>query len=204
MWRRPGHRRVECFGADQGAVWQEVDDELASHHVASPTSSLSDAYADRRVSAGLDKFDAGLELPEATRGVVVAFGDRIVSAEIFECPVVFKRLWPRILRSYALTAMNHVALQQMQDENLGMGRAGSPGSDTADHRKTEAVGSAGAKAAPTLEQAEAFLLEPCGIAGKPEDSVGLGQDVRWEANGFLACSLFHEGRMLHGTVYGKG
>jgi len=179
--KRPARRRVESFGADQHSVWQEVDHELASHSVASPTSSLSDAYSDRRVSSMLDRFDVGLKLPEATRGVVVAFGDRVVSAEIFECPGVFKRLWPRILRSYALTAMNQMSLHEMQGQEQG-----------------------GTNGGPTLEQAEAFLLEPCNAEGVPEDSVGLGQDVRWEANDFLACSLFHEGRMLHGTVYARG
>jgi len=192
--KRPGRRRVESFEADQHSVWLEVDHELASHSVDSPTSSLSDAYSDRRVSSMLDRFDAGLKLPEATRGVVVAFGERVVSAEIFESPEVFQKLWPRILRSYALTAMNQTPGHQLQDEE----QAGGQGGDQT------WTGAAGAEARPTLEQAEAFLLEPCDAEGEPEDSVGLGQDVRWEADGFLACSLFHEGRMLHGTVYARG
>jgi hypothetical protein len=177
MRSRPRHRRVESYGADQGSVWHEVDSQIAQHSVPSPTSSMSDVYADRRVSSRLDRFDVGLKLPEATRGVVVAFGQRVVSAEIFECPAVFQKLWPRILRSYAFTAMNQLANGQDQAEANG---------------------------GPTLEQAETFLLEPCNVEAEPEDSVGLGQDVRWEANGFLACSLFHEGRMLHGTVYARG
>jgi hypothetical protein len=181
MWRLPGgrrgSRRVESYAADQGVVWSEVDCQLAEHSVPSPTASMSDVYADRRVSSRLDRFDVGLQLPETTRGVVVAFGQRVVSAEVFECPAVFQKLWPRILRSYAFTAMNQYAHGEDQ---------------------------AGKNGAPTLEQAEAFLLEPCKVEAEPEDSVGLGQDVRWEAPGFLACSLIHEGRMLHGTVYAKG
>jgi hypothetical protein len=181
MWRRPGdrreRRRVESYAADQGAVWSEVDGQLAEHSVPSPTASMSDVYSDRRVSSRLDRFDVGLQLPETTRGVVVAFGRRVVSAEVFECPAVFEKLWPRIRRSYAFTAMNQVAHGEDRD---------------------------GMNGAPTLEQAEAFLFEPCKVEAEPEDSVGLGQDVRWEAPGFLACSLIHEGRMLHGTVYAKG
>ena len=179
--RGPARRRVESYAADQGSVWQEVDHELACHQVASPTASLSDLYSNRRVSSILDRFDVGLKLPATARGVVVAFGDRVVSAEIFECPKVFAKLWPRILRSYAVTAMNQMAVREMQDEEQS-----------------------GKNRAPTLEQAESFLLEPCNVEGKSEESVGLGRDVRWESDGFLACSLFHEGRMLHGTVYGRG
>ena len=187
--KRPGRRRVESFEADQHTVWQEVDHELASHSVPSPTSSLTDVYSDHKVSSRLDRFDVGMKLPEETRGVVVAFGKQVVSAEIFESPEVFQKLWPRILRSYALTAMNQMAGHQMQGE---------------DQREDKTwAGAAGAEAGPTLEQAEAFLLEPCNAEAEPEDSVGLGQDVRWEGDGFLACSLFHEGRMLHGTVYAR-
>jgi len=182
--RRPAHRRVESYAADQGAVWQEVDHQLASHQVASPTASLSDLYSNDRVSSMLDRFDVGMKLPATTRGVVVAFGDQVVSAEIFECPKVFAKLWPRILRSYAVTAMNQMAVRETQGEGPGKDQAGKNGG-------------------PTLEQAEAFLLGPCNVEGKSEESVGLGQDVRWETDGFLACSLFHEGRMLHGTVYGR-
>ncbi len=179
--KRPERPRVESYGADQGAVWEEMDCQLAQHSVPSPTSSMSDVYADRSVRSRLDRFDVGLKLPEATRGVVVAFGQRVVSAEIFECPAVFQKLWPRILRSYAFTAMNELA-----------------------HHQGHGKDQAGTNGGPTLEQAEAFLLEPCNAEAQPEDSVGLGQDVRWETDGFLACSLFHEGRMLHGTVYARG
>lgn len=168
---------AQGFMANQAAVWEEVDREISYFSVHSPTSSLSDVYADRRVSAMLDRFDTGLQLPETTKGVVIGLGRRLVAAELCEHPEMFAQLWPRILRSYALTSVNELALHQLQEDD-------DPG-------------------APTLQQAEAFLLEPCSVEVEVGDSVGLGKDVRWEGDAFLACSLFHEGRMLHGTVYAR-
>lgn len=97
------------FAADQGMVWDAVSRESARHGAHSATGALHDVYRSTKVSGGLDAAIKGIEVPADTRGVVVAIGGEIVGADLFESPEVFERIWPRILRSYALSSLGRKA-----------------------------------------------------------------------------------------------
>lgn len=98
-------RGLAGFGADQGEVWQSVEREAMKHNVMSPTMAFSDIYNSKDVGKDLDEIIAGIEMPEGSRGAIVALGGRVVAADIFENTGVFERIWPRMLRSYALSAL---------------------------------------------------------------------------------------------------
>ncbi len=98
--RGAGHR------SDQGAVWEEVDRKSRAHGVHSPTDALQDARGSlsERLAGFLRLAD---EMPEDTRGVVVALGRRPVLAELLAGPRSFARAFPRLLSGYAFEALEH-------------------------------------------------------------------------------------------------
>lgn len=98
--RGRGHR------SDQGAVWEEVDRLAYLYASPSPTDALQDTRAG--LSGRLAAFDdLANRLPENTRGVVVAIGNRPVTLEILAGPRSFAKVFPKLLTGYALEALEH-------------------------------------------------------------------------------------------------
>ena len=97
-------RRTRLHASDQGAIWEEVDRKAFRHDASSPTDALQDARGHERT-----RLDAFLELadrvPQGSRGVIVALGERPVFAEILAGPRTFARAFGRLLRGYAFEAL---------------------------------------------------------------------------------------------------
>jgi hypothetical protein len=97
--RRSGSKR-----SDQGAVWHAIEGELTALGVASDTRALSDAF---------DRFD-GDELGAlrdelvrrgprpGQRGVIIAHGRRIVSAELFATRELLAERWSAVVSGILL------------------------------------------------------------------------------------------------------
>ena len=88
---------------------------------------------------------------------------------------VFEQIWPRIHRSYALSALG-------AEKN-------TQGNST---RRAKGTG-ASKTAPPSLEAARSFLCRPNDIPWTAAPSVGLGEDVRWEGRDVIASALVWEG-----------
>ena len=94
-------RRGRGHRSDQGAVWEEVDCLAHLHDSPSPTDALQDTRDG--LSEKLKAFeDLSNEIPEGTRGVVVAIGDRAVALEVLAGPRSFSKVFPKLLAGYAL------------------------------------------------------------------------------------------------------
>jgi hypothetical protein len=93
------------YAADQGKVWGEVKRASNQHNVNSPTGAMHALYDSKKISGRIDDIVKRIELPGDTRGAVVATGGRIEAADLFESNDVFKLVWSRLLKSYALGAL---------------------------------------------------------------------------------------------------
>ncbi|HOX40540.1 MAG TPA: hypothetical protein PL033_21390 [Candidatus Brocadiia bacterium] len=91
------------FKSDQRLMWENVEKELRHKKSHSPTRAFSDAYDDvaPHIRATLDTV---FELPAGTVGVVVALGEKVVSAELFSTPSLFRKMRDKLFRSYAFDA----------------------------------------------------------------------------------------------------
>ena len=96
-------------GAAQAEIWDKVAEQNARVGVASPTGAYQDAYespANKQAIAEIEaKMAAIPRLMDDTVGVVIGLGGRIVGADVFEDPSLFRKQWPKILRSSALSAV---------------------------------------------------------------------------------------------------
>jgi hypothetical protein len=98
-------RRDVC--ADQMAIWSELNDRHARARGDSDTGAMSDLFRDR--DADLAAFELAFPLVAGAVGLVVALGEHVVGVEVFDQAATLARLWPRLVRSYALDALELVA-----------------------------------------------------------------------------------------------
>ena len=97
------HRALKASGqhnADQGKVWEEVEESLTASHCASPTMALSDAYAKR--DAEFASFRANLKLPAEAVGLAVFHGSKLRGIDVFDRATTLEAFWSTLLDSYAM------------------------------------------------------------------------------------------------------
>jgi hypothetical protein len=98
-----GYRNEGKPTSDQGAVWGEVARKLTKMGSASETRALEKVYEDyeSRLQGILEQ----VHLPEGGHGVAFAWGGKIAGADLFDRPDTLARFWPKLLRAYALDAL---------------------------------------------------------------------------------------------------
>jgi hypothetical protein len=89
--------------SDQGALWDAIACEAASLGVASPTGAMRDIYAQHHRRVG--DYERAFEAVDGQCGAIFAIGDRLVGLELFEHPDVLRKMLRKIVRSYALDAI---------------------------------------------------------------------------------------------------
>jgi len=116
----------------QEEVWAEVDAAHDGLGVTAPSQAFAKVYEDKgaqeQARPYLDKLD-GLpgRFPGAV-GVAVAVGDRIICVDVFGSPELFRKMWPKLLRSYVIDAMQSrprgtMTARQVQQFVRGAARA---------------------------------------------------------------------------------
>jgi hypothetical protein len=98
--RREGSRRV-----DQGEVWEDVALKHEERSVGySPTGAMRDAYNDSR--GEIDKMIAEFTTPQPGQtGTIACMSGSCVALDAFDRPETLSKLWPRLLRGYAMDAL---------------------------------------------------------------------------------------------------
>ena len=102
--------------ADQGAVWQEVDQKLNALAAAAPSRAMHDGYAARRRELG--ELAGSCVIKPGQTGMLVAIGGELRVIDHASRPDVFAALFEPLVQGYALDA-------------LGVGDAMPPSTDAA-------------------------------------------------------------------------
>ena len=90
--------------SNQGEVWAAVGERLAQAAVPSDTGALRHAYEGRAHDLAGIVAEAG-EPAEGQTGVVACVGGRPIALDLFDRPSTLARVWPRLVRGYALDAL---------------------------------------------------------------------------------------------------
>jgi hypothetical protein len=101
------YRAVGSPSPDQGQVWGEVARKLGALNSASPSHALYQAYEDHQ--ARLNEVLGNVRVPEGCSGVAVAHGGKVAGVDLFDKPATLAKLWPKLLRGYALDALEQPA-----------------------------------------------------------------------------------------------
>jgi len=89
--------------SDQGEVWSEIDQKMARMGAHSPTGAMAAFYDLHR--HGLGDYVSQFPLERDQVGAVFGVGSSVLGMELFDSPAVFRKLFPKILRSYAIEAL---------------------------------------------------------------------------------------------------
>jgi hypothetical protein len=94
----------------QSSIWSKVSRLNEQVGVRSGTNAYQAAYDKeenrRKISSIEQHMQRVPRLYEDTVGIIVAVADRIVSVDIFVNPQTFKKLWPKLIKSAALSAIS--------------------------------------------------------------------------------------------------
>jgi hypothetical protein len=115
---QPSMRKEAQVNKSQSGVWGRVSQSAEVTGTASPTSSYADVVNSPKVKRDLDDTASSIEseyehqLRDQLRdrgavGVVVAIDGELVWSDVFSSPDLFRKYWPKLLRSYVMEAQSH-------------------------------------------------------------------------------------------------
>lgn len=96
-------RSSGMYAADQGSVWEGVEECLQAHDVASPTRAYSDLNRSRGVE--IDAFLTGIKPLPGQKGVVAFVGGRPICLDVFDRSSTLSTLWKGLVGSYYADAL---------------------------------------------------------------------------------------------------
>jgi hypothetical protein len=166
-------RSKSACDADQTAVWREVDRKMTVSQTTSSTSALHDVYA--QTEKGLQDYVAAFS-PSDAQGFIVAIEGEVVGADLFDHAETFEKLWPKLIRSYALDAVERAAQRQ--------------------HIATEPRATVEA-----LTDTQQFIKQVQDAHDEVYESVGLGRDVRLSSEQVSGSGLLWEGQLVHASLF---
>jgi len=90
--------------SDQGAVWRNIAAKATRLKASSPTGAMSAIY--ERHASSVEEFARAFAWQEGQCGIAFAIGSRVLGLEIFDHPEVMRRFFQKLIRSYALDALD--------------------------------------------------------------------------------------------------
>ncbi len=151
--------------SDQGAVWDDIDEKLRSFSMASPTSAMSDIFEQQ--SRKLDEYVGSFKTSEGQTGVMFAINGKIMGFDLFDCAETLQKLFPKLMRSYALDAL-----------------------DSATSKDAKAK-------IPSPASAAKFLQSVRRAEMTTSPAIGEGEDVRLSARNTTGAALAIKERVIH-------
>jgi len=91
------------YRSNQADVWHSISEKSARMSVNSATSAMSDIYD--RHDVDVESYVEAFGTTSTQAGAVFAIGGQIAGCELFDTPEQFRKLYPKLIRSYALDAM---------------------------------------------------------------------------------------------------
>jgi len=132
-------------GEGQQKVWDEVAKANDASGVNWSSGAFTANYVDKavleRLKPYLDALSASISSQERVVGVVVAINGKVETVDVFESTPLFLKLWPQLMKSYALDALQ---LRDAADVKKASSRSEAEAflasilqDQDAEHRKTE-------------------------------------------------------------------
>ncbi len=97
-------RREDMPSADQGEVWACISDKMGRMQSHSPTDAIERAFEDHE--SRLSEYVQALACQQGQVGAVFAIEGRVTGLELFDSADTCRLLMPKIVRSYALDAID--------------------------------------------------------------------------------------------------
>ena len=101
--------------SDQSEVWGDISEKMRSMRVESGTSALSDAF--EHFAKPIDEYVDGIAIENTQVGACFAINGAIRGVELFDSSETCGKLMPKLVRSYALDAIDEHGQRPGEVEN---------------------------------------------------------------------------------------
>ena len=163
--RATGQRR-----SDQSEVWSNIREKSENFRVTSATSAMSDIY--EQESPRLETYVGAFPVLEGQSGALFAVDGRVVGLDLFDSPETFRKLFPKLLRSYGLDALESAGREK-------------PAKET---RISAAI-------------ADAFLKRISSAKVEEFPALGEGTDLRLSGRNMTGAALAADGHIIHLSAF---
>ncbi|GAH19350.1 unnamed protein product, partial [marine sediment metagenome] len=103
--------------SNQSTMWQAVNNYQQEHSVRSPTGAMDDVYKSKKKD--IERYlDAFREKKDGWNGMAVAINNRFIGLDTFDSILTFGKVWTKLVRSYALDALNNVRESHLVKEDI--------------------------------------------------------------------------------------
>ncbi len=155
--------------SDQGMVWMDIDQKISKLAASSDTSAMSDIF--ERHTAALEDYVRAFAPEKGQTGIMFGIDGRVTGFDLFDCPTTLRKLYPKLLRSYALDALS-----------------------TSMAAKKETKAADAASAARFMDRVRRAKLESF-------PAIGEGEDVRLSARWLTGAALAKQERVVHLSAF---
>ena len=169
-------RRDGVARADQSQVWQAISEKSMRLGSSSATAAMAKMFEDH--SQAVESFVAGLPVAAGQVGAVFVLNGDAKGVDLFNRPETFRSLIPKILRGYALDAI-----------------------DLSSRRASHAPSSTDVAARATL--AQQFMQLVLNAPRTPFAAPGLGETRRLYAPRVCGGELTINGNLVHLSAFGR-
>jgi len=91
------------FRSDQGAVWDNIHEDLSKLNVEAPTGAMQDGYAAREKD--LDDYLGQFPYLPGQKGMLVLVNSEVAGMDIVSLETAYAGLHPKLVKSYAMEAL---------------------------------------------------------------------------------------------------
>ena len=137
--------------ANQAEIWSDISHMAVSLKVRSDTEAMSDIYEQRR--GRIDDYVTALAPQPRQAGAIFAINGRIIGLELFDAAATFTKLMAKLVRSYAMDAIEEAATESR------------PPVEEAVRRFLDDMQAAALRRFPALGEGEDLRIESDTIAG---------------------------------------
>jgi hypothetical protein len=204
--RREKHRDVNMslkvsqeYHADQGKVWDRINELHNDLSVKSGTGAMHDAYT--LVSDRLKKYFDSFDFIEGQNGLFVFIDGKIAGFDILSKTEAFKKVFPKLIKSYAMDAVRADMREEKAEARHHAYKANQAGLNNQGENK-EAVNSGRRHSTnASLEQAKYFMDEIKDCNESKFKSNGMGHDYRYEGRYSVGSALVCEDSVIHTAFF---
>ena len=164
-------RATQSRRSDQSAVWDEIAAKMDRMDAASSTCAMSAIY--ERQATSVEEYVRAFCSQQGQAGVAFAINGRVLGLDLFDNDHVFGRFFPKLLRSFAVDAID-AAFTSPEKANSLL---------ASDPAKREAV----------ID----FLAEAASSPSSAHPAIGLGKDVRFGTSTVAGAALWAQERYIH-------
>lgn len=97
-------RQGEGFRSDQGRIWDNIAEKSARMKVNAPTGAMADVFDSYEEK--MSEYQSKFQLIEWQAGAIFAVNGQVLGLEGFGCHDTFKRFFDKLVKSYALDALD--------------------------------------------------------------------------------------------------